>query len=80
MSGPDAPTESDSERDGFLSYAAEWHSLSHGLYDGLKSVRTMPTNADVQKEPHYYKGAYVVGKLLQVVLVVGLGMKGLGVV
>jgi hypothetical protein len=80
MSGPDAPSEDESDRDGFLSYSAEWHSLSHGLYDGLRSIKTMPTNSDVQKEPHYYKGAYVVGTLLQALLVGLAAVVGSGVV
>lgn len=33
--GADAPTESDSERDGLLSYAAEWHALEIGVFVGL---------------------------------------------
>lgn len=77
MTGPDAPTEDDSERDGFLSYAAEWHALSHGLYDGMRSPRVRPgappDNRDVEKEPHYYKGAYVIGTLLQLGILVLLG-------
>lgn len=32
---PDAPRESDTTRDGFLSYAAEWHALVIGLSAGL---------------------------------------------
>lgn len=77
MSGPDAPKESDSKRDGFLSYAAEWHSLSHGVYDGMRDWRVrpkqIPNNKDVQKEPHYYKGGYVIGTVLQGCIAVGLG-------
>lgn len=80
MAGPDAPSEDDTERNGFLSYAAEWHSLSHGLYDGIRSIKTMPTNADVQKEPHYYKGAYVVGTVFQFTVIVLTALLGLGVV
>lgn len=75
MSSPDAATEADSERDGVLSYAAEWHAFCHGLYDGMRDWRArpgdLPENEDVQKEPHYYKGAYVLGTLLQVAIVLG---------
>lgn len=35
---PSAPTESSTEYDGFLSYAAEWHSLAIGSFLGLASV------------------------------------------
>lgn len=82
MSGPDSPSESGSERNGFLSYAAEWHAFSIGVYDGMKSWRArpgdLPENKDVQKEPHYYKGAYIIGTLLQLVIVAVLGYVGMG--
>lgn len=38
---PDAPTEADSKRDGFLSYAAEWHGLAVGAFFGLVAAVTM---------------------------------------
>lgn len=84
MSLPDGARESDTESDGFLSYAAEWHSLSHGVYDGMRTYRvrpgTLPDSEDVQKEPHYYKGGYVLGTLLQwlIVLAVGYNLAGGG--
>jgi hypothetical protein len=82
MSGPDAPRESDTERDGFLSYAAEWHAFAIGFYDGMSSVRArprgLPDNEDVQREPHYYKGAYVLGTLVQVGIILLLGSQGAG--
>lgn len=69
----DAKKESDTEYDGMFSYAAEWHSSTHGLYDGMKSMQAapseLPDNEDVQSEPHYYKGAYVIGTLLQLCVV-----------
>lgn len=71
---PDKADESETDRDGLLSYAAEWHAFTHGLYGGMRSWRArpdaLPANGDVQKEPHYYKGGYVVGTLLQLVIVV----------
>jgi len=80
---PDGPTERSTERDGFLSYAAEWHAFSLGFYHGLRSrpgrfkAKTMPDNPDVTKEPHYYAGAYVLGSLLQLVAIaVGVGYSG----
>lgn len=82
MSGPDSPTESGSERDGFLSYAAEWHAFAIGVYDGMKNWRArpeeLPSNDDVEKEPHYYKGGYVIGTLLQLFIVAVLGYFGMG--
>lgn len=77
---PDAPREGDTDRDGLLSYSAEWHALAHGVYNGLsdslRSVRPLPDNPDVEKEPHYYKGGYVIGTLLQVLLLVVAGGAG----
>jgi hypothetical protein len=77
MTGPDAPKESDTERDGFLSYAAEWHSFTHGVYDGMRSPKArpgeLPEYEDVQEEPHYYKGGYVIGTGVQFVIVGGAG-------
>lgn len=69
----DAPREKDSERDGFLSYSAEWHAVAHGFYDGMRTIkpvtRKLPDNKDVQREPHYYKGAFVVATFVQLVVV-----------
>jgi hypothetical protein len=75
--GMDAEEESDSERNGFLSYAAEWHSLSLGTFDGMKTWRVRPKEYpdvdDVQAEKWYYAGGYVLGTLLQLVVVVVTG-------
>lgn len=64
--------ESDTDRDGFLSYRAEWHAFAIGLYDGMRNWQTrpgaIPENDDVQAEPHYYKGAYVLGTLMQALI------------
>lgn len=35
VSLPDAPTEAGTTRDGFLSYAGEWHALALGLAAGI---------------------------------------------
>jgi hypothetical protein len=76
MSGPDAASEGDSERDGFLSYAAEWHALAIGFYHGVKRLRMPASNPDVEAEPHYYKGAYVLGYILKLVVVIVAGGAG----
>lgn len=77
MSLPDEPTEDDTERDGFLSYGAEWHALAHGVYNGMRSLRArpgeLPDRPDVRAEPHYYKGGYVAGTVLQLAVVVAVG-------
>jgi len=63
--------------DGFLSTRAEIHSLALGIYDGMKTWRVRPEemrdNEDVEAEPHYYSGGYVVGTLLQLLVVVVTG-------
>lgn len=71
--------ESNTERDGFLSHSAETHAVGHGLYHGLTSrpwrarPSTLPDNRDVRAEPHYFKGAYVLGTLVQWVILLTLG-------
>lgn len=52
----------------FLSTTAEIHAASMGLYAGISETRgaKMPTdNQDVELEPHYWAGGYVVGTLLK---------------
>lgn len=79
MVSPDAPSEDDSERNGVLSYAAEWHALTHGVYLGLTTrprvTPPQPQNRDVRKEPHYYRGGYVIGTLLHLAIA---GLTGAG--
>lgn len=66
-----AGSESDTERDGPFSYPAEWHSFAHGVYNGMKdwkpSAGGLPDHPDVQAEPHYFKGGFIAGTLLQLV-------------
>lgn len=65
---PDGP-ESETERNGFLSSAAEAHAFGLGLYDGLFSVSPRPgemrDNRDVDKEPQYYALAYLLATGVQ---------------
>lgn len=68
MTAPDAGSEKQTERDGFLSYAAEWHAFTHGVYDGaaeegLRPSEELPDVEDIQEEPHYYKGGYIAGSV-----------------
>lgn len=65
--------EADTDRDGFASYPAEVHALTHGVYMGL-TTRPLrhpaePEIADVQKESHYYRGGYVGGTLFQLAII-----------
>lgn len=79
---PDGKTEADTERDGFLSYAAEWHSFVHGFYAGLRTIRLraveLPENTDVQKEPAYFKGGFILASLLQIAILVLASYAGVG--
>lgn len=74
---PDEASEDATDRDGAFSYAAEYHAFTHGFYDAWKtSPRTLrapelPDVVDVQREPHYYKGAFVLGSLTQWLVMVG---------
>ena len=58
--------------DGPFSTFPEWHSATLGLKDGMRTFvlwpRERPDNPDVNKEPQYYDGAYVVGTLVQAVV------------
>ena len=72
--------ESDSEYDGAFSSTREWHSATHGLYKGVttKPWRTPPEPdvKDVRKERYYYRGCYLIGTLLQILMVLGLARLG----
>lgn len=73
-------SESDTSRDGILSYSAETHAVAHGLYDSFKTwhpvARDLPDTEDVQAEPHYYKGTYILGSLLQLAILVAIAYIG----
>lgn len=83
MTEGEATSEEDTERDGFLSYSVEVHAVGHGLFEGLTTRPTRwrshepPENPDVRAEPHYYKGGFVAGSLLQVAILVAIGAQGL---
>jgi hypothetical protein len=81
LTGGGATKESETKRDGFLSYSAEIHSVGLGVYDGMKTWRVQPKkmrdNSDVDKEPHYYAGGYVAGTILQFVIVLAIALVGL---
>lgn len=75
------PRESDTERDGFLSYAKEVHSLGLGVYHGLTSrpwrfrAEQYPGNPDIQAEPHYFAGGYAVGTVVQWAILLTVGQQ-----
>lgn len=77
---PDGASEDDSDYDGVFSYAAEHHAFSIGFYEGLKDFKDwnglpdeMLDNPDVEKEPHYARGGYVIGSLVRVALYLTVG-------
>ena len=75
--GHDAADEAASARDNAFSHAAEWHAFAHGVYKGLttKPWKTppVPDRPDVKQESHYYRGGYVAGTLVQVVILAAAG-------
>lgn len=74
-----APTESDSERDGFLSYSGEVHAVGVGIYYGFVDFRDwggLPEDYAQGKnieKGHYPRAGYVVGAVLRVLLYLALG-------
>lgn len=76
-----APTEEDTERDGFLSYSAETHGLALGFYYGFIDFRDwdgLPEDYAEGKHVEtgwYPKAGYVCGAALRVAcyLVLGAG-------
>jgi len=74
-----APTEDDTERDGFLSYSGETHAVGVGIYHGFidfKDWRGLPEDYAKGKNIEagwYAKGGYIVGALLRVGCYVALG-------
>lgn len=76
-----APEESDTQRDGFLSYSAETHAVGVGVYYGFidfKDWDGLPEDYAEGKhieKGHYPKAGYVCGAALRVAcyLVLGAG-------
>lgn len=68
--GGGAADESDTDRDGFLSYSGEIHAVGNGIAKGLAAVDPRPTAADSQAEPHYFRGGWAVGYLVKLIAVV----------
>ena len=63
----------------FLSTYTEIHAFVLGIYCGLTEWKGLDSetlsNPDVQKEPHYAKGGYIVGTLLRVAIILLIGGK-----
>lgn len=74
-----APTEGDTERDGFLSYSGETHGLAVGIYYGFRDFRDwggLPEGyADGKniERGWYPKAGYVIGATLRVLCYLAVG-------
>lgn len=79
VKGAGAAQESDSERDGFLSYSGEVHAVGVGIYYGFVDFRDwggLPEGyADGKNiEDNWYpRAGYVVGAVLRVMIYLALG-------
>ena len=64
----------------FCNTIPEVHSLIHGIYAGLTEWKgtEIPNNPDVQEEPHYFKGGYILGTLMRWVAIVAIGKEVIG--
>lgn len=62
--------------DEFLNTSAEVHAATHGIYAGMTEWKgtELPDNPDIDIEPHYFKGGYVVGTLVRWVFLVIMTM------
>lgn len=76
--GAGAPTESDSKRNGVLSYSAEFHALAIGFYAGFIDFKDWHgldkrarENPDVMMEMGYARGGYVLGAVIRTLIVAG---------
>lgn len=75
-------SEDETERDGFLSYRGEWHALTVGFYRGLTRLKPWADSYkqvaqrydDVEAEPWYYQGGYVLGTMLQLLVMLLLAV------
>lgn len=67
----------------FLSTHSEIHSFVIGTYSGLTEWRGIDSevmkNPDVEKEPHYCYGGYVLGTILRWTMIISFAHFGLNV-
>jgi len=79
LRGAGAKSESDTDRDGFLSYAGETHALALGIYHGFKDFRDwrgLPEGyADGKNVERgwYPKFGYFVGAVIRVLCYLAIG-------
>ena len=67
----------------FLSTHSEIHSFVIGIYSGLTEWKGIDSevmkNPDVEKEPHYCYGGYVLGTILRWAMIISFAHFGLNV-
>lgn len=59
----------------FCDTVPELHSFVHGVYAGITEWKgtDLPDNVDVQKEPHYFKGGYILGTVARWIAIIAIG-------
>jgi hypothetical protein len=65
-----AGEESDTERDGFMSYSGETHAAVNGFAKGFMLRPMDPSAHDSKKEIAYFRGFYVVARIAHIMLIV----------
>lgn len=73
-----ADSEEASDRNGFLSWSAEWHAAALGFSDGAHDPFKLTSGElpqgdseheqDARDEPGYYHGGFVAGTVAQLIL------------
>lgn len=63
-----ATEESDTKRDGFLSYSAEWHAAVSGFRKGLMGMKPTPEQPDSKEEKRYFNWFHTFGRLVSVAI------------
>lgn len=79
-----ADSEAESDRNGFLSWSAEWHAAVLGFSHGARDPRRLSPDGlpqgdteheqDARNEPAYYRGFFIAGTVAQLIL--GSGFVG----
>ena len=65
----------------FMNEIPEVHATVHGIYAGLAEWKgtELPQNEDIQAEPHYFKGGYIIGTLMRWCAIVIIGKEMFGI-